>query len=208
MSPRRPVLVAALLSAALTAGCSGGDQPSTTPTTARPTPLAKLDAGRVQMARAAFCDRVSTEEVRRALGAKPDTDEGWGNGDPVPTRDGAGSAGGSGDVGHEIGCGWTTSAGAAARAWVFARPVSADLAATLVTRAGRQPGCTASQDKVFGRPALLQTCTLAGDTARVRRAGLFGDTWLTCELAGPAATRPRARLDAWCAAAVAALRVP
>jgi hypothetical protein len=207
MSPRWPVLVAALLFVALTAGCSGGGQPSATATTVRPTPLAKLDAGRVRVARAAFCDRVSADEVRRALGAEPDADESWDNGDPVPPQDGAGSAGGSGDVGHEIGCGWTTSAGATARAWVFARPVAADLATTLVKQAGRRAGCAASQDHVFGRPALLQTCTLAGDTARVRRAGLFGDTWLTCELAGPAASRPRARLDAWCAAVVAALDV-
>ena len=200
------MLVAVLLTAALTAGCSGGDKSTTSAPTARPTPLAKLDAARIRVARAAFCDRVGTGEVRRALGAEPDTDESWGNGDPVPSPSATGSAG-SGDVGHELGCGWTTSTGTAARAWVFARPVTAQLAGTLVAQAGRRPGCTASQDGVFGRPAVLQTCTDAAGTARVRRAGLFGDTWLTCELTGPTASRPRTRLDAWCAAVVAALDV-
>jgi hypothetical protein len=211
MFPRWSALVAVALAAALAGGCSGGDKGSTDASaTARPTPLAKLDTGTIRIARATFCDQVSSAEVRRALGAKPETDQHWDNGDPVPSAgpDGSGppQASTSGDVGHEVGCAWTTTAGAAARAWVFARPVTADFAATLVAQAGHEAGCTAQQAPHFGAPALLQTCTRAGATERVRRAGLFGDTWLTCELAGPATGHPRARLDDWCAAVVAALR--
>jgi hypothetical protein len=212
MFPRSSAVVAVVLTAALAAGCSGGNKgASSTPTTARPTPLAKLDLATVQVARAQFCDRVAQDEIRRALGAKPDADQSWGNGDPVPTAAPTGSATApatdSGDVGHELGCAWTTSSGSAARAWVFARPVTADLANGLVAQAARQPGCTSSAETVFGHPALLQTCAPAGGPERVRRAGLFGDSWITCELSGPPATHPRARLDAWCAAVVAALDV-
>jgi hypothetical protein len=56
---------------------------------------------------------------------------------------------------------------------------------------------------------MLQSCAQPGGVDRMRRAGLFGDTWLTCELSLPTsvpdATR-RARLDTWCATVVAALR--
>jgi hypothetical protein len=116
---------------------------------------------------------------------------------------------GSGDVGHEIGCAWTATGGAAARAWVYARPVTAALASTVVRAAGHQRDCTAERATVLGDPALVQRCSLAGGLARERRAGLFGDTWLTCELTLPAATpaaQHRSRLDAWCATIVAALR--
>ena len=214
MFPRWSAVVAVALVPALAAGCSGGDRSGADkPATARPTPLAKLDAGTVRIARATFCAQVSATEVRRALGAKPDADQQWGNGDPVPssapsnsgTSPATGSPTGSGDVGHELGCAWTTTAGAAARAWVFARPVTPDFARTLVAQAAHARGCTAEQAAHFGNPTLLQTCT-EGGVERVRRAGLFGDTWLTCELSGPASTRPRARLDEWCAAVVASLR--
>lgn len=198
---RPGLVVAALLVAPLLAGCSGSAQ-SPAPRTASPTPLAKIDAKTVRLVRARFCDRVPDDVLRAALGGKPQSDDSWGNGDPVPDEQG-----GSGETGHEVGCAWTGPAGAAARAWVFARPVAADFAATLVRQAGRQPGCTAEQTPTFGSPALLQTCTLAGDVHRVRRAGLFGDTWLTCEISGPASPTASARLDRWCAAAVAALAV-
>jgi hypothetical protein len=208
MFPRRSTVVAVVLTAALAAGCSGGSKgASGTPTTARPTPLTQLVTGRVTIARATFCDQVASAEVRRALGAKPGDAAHWDNGDPVPSAAPGGSAATtSGDLGHEIGCAWTTTTGAAARAWVFARPVTADFAGTLVAQASHQAGCTAAQAPHFGSPSLLQTCSRPGGTERVRRAGLFGDTWLTCELSGPASSQPRRHLDDWCAAVVASLR--
>ena len=199
MVARARLVVAALLVAPLLAGCSGSDDPPAE-STARPTPLAKLDVASVRLARAEFCDRVPDSAVEAALGGKSEADDGWKNGDPVPGADGE-----SGEVGHEIGCAWTGAGGAAARAWVFARPVTADFAGVLVRDAGRQQGCTAEQTPTFGTPAVLQTCTLSDGVQRVRRAGLFADTWLTCEVSGAADPTLARRTDRWCAAVVSAL---
>jgi len=209
MTQRRSVPVAAglrllvtvagaVLVAALASGCNGSHH-RTAATTPTPTPIARLHAGDVQLVRAPFCDRVPASAARRALGGAVDTHDTWGNGDPIP------GSSDSGDVGHELGCAWTGASGSAARAWVFARPVTTDLAATIVAQAGTQPGCKAEPATVFGTPAVLQTCSLTGGVQRDRRAGLFGDTWVTCEVAGPASSDPRTRLDAWCAQVVAAL---
>ncbi|RNM13647.1 hypothetical protein [Nocardioides pocheonensis] len=202
---RGPALLAAAcaLAAPLLVACSGSDRPTAVRTSA-PTPISRLDATQVRVAKAGFCDRVPASAVRRALDGTPQSHDAWANGDPIP------AATGSGDVGHEIGCSWTGADGSTARAWVFARSVTTDFAGTLVAQAGKQQGCTAEAAKVFGSPALLQTCPQPGGLERLRRAGLFGDSWLTCELtapaSGPQASR-RARLDDWCGAVVAALRV-
>jgi hypothetical protein len=198
-SRRIAVIVVALSGCLVLAGCSGSDDASR-PRPSAPTPLAKLDATAVHLARATFCDRVPKAAVRDALDSGTAETSSWKSGDPAPT-------GGSGDVAHEFGCAWTGKNGAVARAWVFARPVSAELAGSLVTEAGTEQGCTAERATVLGSPALLQTCTQPGGVERVRRAGLFDDTWLTCEVTGPSAQRPRSRLDAWCGAVVAALRL-
>ena len=215
----RSSLVAALavLAAAALAACSGSDQPAR-PSRAAPTPIGELDASAVRLARAAFCERVPATAVRRALDDAPESDDRWGNGDPVP------NGSGSGDIGHEIGCRWTGAGGAGAAAWVFARPVATAFAAQVVAQAGQgqagqgqagqgQAGqgldCRTEAADEFGSPAMLQSCAQPGGVDRMRRAGLFGDTWLTCELSLPTsvpeATR-RARLDSWCATVVAALR--
>lgn len=196
MVRRWSVLVAALLLCpALLTGCSSDDKP---PAAATPTPLAELKVSSLQLARAEFCDRVPKAAVRRALGADPSSDASWGNGDPVD------GAGGTGDVGHEIGCSWSTASGSAVRAWVFARPVTPGFAATLVKQAGRQRGCTVTRGTVLGDPAFLQRCTVTDGVLRARRAGLVGTTWVTCEVTGPAPAT-RTRLDPWCAEVVAAL---
>jgi hypothetical protein len=198
MVGRALLVVTALLVAPLLGGCTGSDDDSPKPTAA-PTPIGKLDTGSVQLARAEFCDRLGTSAVEAALGGEPTHDDTWGNGDPVP-----GAAGGSGEVGHELGCAWTGAGGATARAWLFARPVTTPFAKILVARAGRTQGCAAAQTPVFGSPAVLQTCTLADNVERVRRAGLFGDTWLTCEVSDAPAVDLAKRTDRWCAAVVSA----
>jgi len=196
------VAVLALLTASMLAGCSGSDQPAR-PSRAAPTPIGELDASAVRLVRAEFCDRVPAADVRRALGHAPESDDRWGNGDPVP------NGSGSGDVGHEIGCRWTGAGGAGAAAWVFARPVATVFATQVVAQAGQAQDCRTEAANEFGSPAMLQSCAQPGGVDRMRRAGLFGDTWLTCELSLPTsvpdATR-RARLDTWCATVVAALR--
>ena len=130
----------------------------------------------------------------------PTSDASWGNGDPVDGEDG------TGDIGHEIGCSWRGAGDTAVRAWVFARPVSTSFATTLVHEASRQKGCTVSQTKVLGDPAFLQQCALTRGAERLRRAGLVGDTWVTCEVSGEPSGL-RARTDTWCAQVVAALAV-
>lgn len=199
MVRRWSVLVAALLAPVLLSGlaaCSS-DDPKARPS-ATATPLGKLKASSLRLARAEFCDRIPKTAVRRALGADPSTDASWGNGDPVD------GAGGTGDVGHEIGCSWSVANGPTVRAWVFARPVSPAFAAQLVRQAGRGVvGCTVSQTTIFGTPSVLQSCTTPRGIHDMRRAGLFGDTWVTCELSNASNMRPR--LDAWCAQVVAAL---
>ena len=196
-------MLVALALAPLLAACSGSGGAKTPKTTA-PTPITKLDASHVQLARASFCDRVSSSGVRAALGGKPESDADWANGDPLPTAAGDGDQD-TGDLAHEFGCEWTGPAGAVARAWVFARPVDTAYATTLVGQARRTKGCTAGPAPVLGNPALVQTCTLAGGVHRVRRAGLFADTWLSCEVQAATEAGLRARTDAWCAAVVNAL---
>lgn len=199
----RTVLTVAVVVTALV-GCSE-DEPSAEPS-AEPTSLAQIEVDEVRLARVDFCDRVADSAVRRALGADPTGDEAWGNGDPAP--------GTSGDVAHEVGCAWNGPARTSARAWVFARPVAADLAESLVRRAGDRRGCETEPARGFGRPALGQSCTLPDGTTRVRRAGLFGDTWLTCELTlspadadggAPDDTDLPDRTDTWCATVLTAL---
>lgn len=190
------ITAAALLLAPALAGCSS-DKPKATPIPSA-TPITKLDVASVRLARAEFCDRIPKSSVRRALGGDAQSDESWRNGDPVSGE------GGTGDIGHEIGCAWTGTTGAAARAWVFARPITTTFALSLVRRAGSTSGCTATSSKVFGDPSVLQSCTLSGGVHRMRRAGLFADAWLTCEVSGPAEGL-RERVDGWCAHVVAAL---
>ncbi|MGY2874063.1 hypothetical protein ACVW00_001253 [Marmoricola sp. URHA0025 HA25] len=197
----RPLLLAAALALPLLAGCSGSGGSEAKPSAA-PTPIGKLDVAHVRLSRTPFCSRLPGAAVRATLGATATDHASWGNGDPVP-----GLAGGDGEVGHELGCAWTGPAGAGARAWVFARPVSPAFATTLVGVDAGQPGCTQAPAPTFGSPATLQSCTLPSDVRRIRRAGLFGDTWLTCEVSGAAAGLEK-RTDQWCAAVVAALRLP
>jgi hypothetical protein len=199
MRSRRIVATTLALAGCLAlAACSGsGDSPA--PRTTAPTPIGKLDVSSLRIARAAFCDQVPKSAVRRALGADVADTSTWKAGDPAPT-------GGSGDVAHELGCAWTGRGSTVVRAWVFARPVSADFARQVQRQAGRAATCTVTPTATFGSPSYLRECTALHGVAQVRRAGLFGDTWLTCELVAPA-DRPRERLDSWCAAVVAALDV-
>jgi hypothetical protein len=174
----------------LTLGC-GGDPGPAAPKSAAPTTLDQLADGSVRVVRVAFCDLVPAKAVRAALAAKVTRARSWRNGDPVPEA--------GGQTGHELGCAWFAGQGRAARAWVFAQPVRPAFAATLVRRAASQPRCRATPSKAFGTPSLVQTCREAGHRQRVRRAGLFGDTWLTCEVSGPGTPRGlRQRADAWC----------
>lgn len=205
MVRRGSCVVGMVLGALLATGCSSSDDPLSEQTKA-PTPIAKLDAGSLRLARAEFCDRLPGAAVRDALGGDSETDDAWSNGDPMPEDP-------DGEVAQEFGCAWGSSDGTRATAWVFATPVTAPFAATIVKRVGEGPDCTGYAATVFGDPGMLQVCFLPDGLVEMRRAGLFGDTWLTCEVTLRRSTADRVeadkahrqRLDAWCAQVVAAL---
>ncbi len=189
-----PLIAVLLLITATLAGCGGDEAPTAGPSTS-PTPIAALETTGMSLVRVEFCDLVPRASIRRALAGAAGSSASWTNGDPVP-------GGKSGDLGHEIGCSWKGSNGRTARAWVFARPVSAPFATSLVKAAGDQSGCRMVPGPAFGKPTMAQVCTPGGTsgTTRARYAGLFADTWLTCEVTGPRAERDRvrARAAAWC----------
>jgi hypothetical protein len=190
-----PVLAAAL--GVALAGCSGHDTPTPAPS-AQPTSIGQLDSSTMRVVRVAFCDLIPQTAIHAALEAEPDRARSWHNGDRLSDA--------AGEIGHEFGCAWFGPQGRVARAWVFARPVTRGFARTVIRSAEADPGCHAALTPGFGDPALAQTCVRKGHSVRIRRAGLFGDTWLTCEVSGhgkPAALH--LRTDAWCVSVATAL---
>jgi hypothetical protein len=177
--------------ALLATGCSDGK--SSAPK-ASPTPLTSLNTTAMQVPRIEFCQLVPSAAVRDALGGKPDHDSSYGNGDEEELS-GIGK-----EVVHEIGCSWSTDDGTAARAWVFARPVDKRFARAAIASSRKTSGCKVGPGPAYGEPTVTQTCRLPDGTTRVRHAGLFGQTWLTCELASPDGEPDpvRERADQWC----------
>lgn len=169
-------------------GCSA-NSPKTEPSTVAPTPLSRLNTAEMKLARVDFCHLVPTGAVRDAVGSQARRTT-WGNGSVAqlgPVK----------DVSHEFGCSWTGGDGAAS-AWIFAMPVDAQLARQAQQDA-RVKGCTVTRS-TFGDPSFTQSCTGSPAGARVRYAGLFGSTWLTCQ--DQSSTLPATTLDqrarAWC----------
>jgi len=189
--------VTAVLLCLAVAGCGGHDTPATKAPSARPTSLAQLNPSTMRVVRVAFCDLVPQVAVAKALVAKPTKLSTWRDGGRVP-----GTAG----VGHEFGCAWSGPHARTARAWVFARPVTAVFARTVIRSAEEDAGCRVATARGFGSPSVVQTCVRTGTAPRVRRAGLFGGTWLTCEVSGhDRLARLQARATAWCVSVASAL---
>lgn len=199
MRTLRSVLAVALCTvlAAGLAACSGGDDPQAGPRAA-PTAISQLDGARMRVVRVAFCDLVPKKAVRAALAATPTRARSWRAGAPVREA--------GGEIGQEFGCAWFGPHARVARAWVFARAVNPAFARSLVRRAGQERGCRAGSGPGFGTPSLVQTCLRDDSPRRIRHAGLFGSSWLSCEISGhgPAAAL-RARADAWCVSVATAL---
>ncbi len=174
-------------------GCAQEEKDATP--AAKPTPMANLDTTDLQVPRIDFCELVPASAVSDALAAEPDSETAYGSGDEADLP-GVGQ-----EVVHEIGCSWSTDSGAAARAWVFARPVDAAYARTVLAESRQTKGCQTGRAPSYGDPGLTQTCRLPDGTQRVRHAGLFGQTWLTCEVAAPApadVADVSARSERWC----------
>ena len=179
--------------AVVVAGCASDEPVKSVPTPA-PTPITGLNSAAMQVPRIDFCASVPDQAVSVALGGKADSKAAYGNGD-TENLDGAGE-----DVLHELGCSWSTDQGSTARAWVFARPVDAGFARSVVASSRDTAGCRVVSGPEFGKPSVTQVCRRPGGVQRVRHAGLFGQTWLSCEVSAPSAqaTGIRERADAWC----------
>lgn len=184
-------LVAALL---LASGCleKGPEEP-----TVVKTPIGKLDTASTIIPRKAFCEKVPMKAVEAALTAPVDNAKEWTNG----------SQGTTGDVAQEFGCEWKSADGFAARAWVYARPVTKQYAGEVIAKTSTKALCRSPRPPKFGVPSQVQVCQLGGGVLRVRHAGLFGDAFLTCELSEPTADfrRLRLRTGEWCVDVVKAL---
>ncbi|CAN5232634.1 hypothetical protein BH09ACT12_BH09ACT12_04720 [soil metagenome] len=206
------VLVAAVVAVLLvTLGGSDDDSPPAPPagsgdTTAAPplsTPLADVDTSTLTVQRAGFCDLLAPESIEAVLGGAPKDVRTYGNGEStVITSDIT-------DIAHEYGCRWKRGS-TAARAWVFAPPVTPDDATRLVTAARRSDGCDVRRGAAaFGSPSVARTCPV-GKGFEASYRGLFGDAWLACSFTAPGDDRRKA-LDlagAWCAAVAQAAAQP
>ena len=181
----------------LLTGCSEEKKAAPAPS---PTPITRLNTVAMQVPRIEFCTLVPEGAIAKALDGKPESDAAYGNGDEEELS-GIGN-----DVVHEIGCSWTGADGAAARAWVFARPIDTTFAERVIATE-KTKGCRTVPGPAYGKPAATQLCQFSGGDQRVRHAGLFGKTWLTCELsaAGAELAELRARTDRWCVEVVNAL---
>lgn len=200
---RRLALVAGSAIATLTlllGGCSSDGPKAAAPS---PTPISDLDTAGMKVPRIEFCPLVPAKAVTAALGGKVTARTTYGNGEEQELP-GVGR-----DVVHELGCSWTGADGTTARAWVFASPVTPGFARTVVAAQRAASGCRIEPGSGFGEPASTQVCQLTDGRRRVRDSGLFGQTWLTCELTAAVAAGEQptlgARTDQWCVEVVNAV---
>lgn len=141
-------------------------------------------------ARADFCSRIAKPAIRTALDGAAVYDETWAPGKDADVRGGAHAAG------AEFGCAWTAKDGTSATAWLFAGPVTADDAATLVKQA--RDGCEPKWMRApGGKPAVTVQCINDDDTV-TRTQALYGDAWLSCSLQTPGILTRLDRAADWC----------
>lgn len=196
VAPVVVLLAAVVLGPGLTACTSGDPQPAADPSVDA-SPLASYDTGRIAVVRSPFCDRITSEAVRDALGDAADDTVAWNPGDPVP--------GLARDPGHEFGCRYATDDGTVAQAWLFAPPVTPERARELMRESA---GCWRAEGTDFGDPSAATRCG-GGDAVAIGYRGLFGDAWLSCTLEATAREEPHdltERADRWCAQVLEATR--
>jgi hypothetical protein len=190
--PRAFVVLTVLLALALS-GCGKSETPKATPS-AKPTPIGQLNTSAMTLARVDFCALLPDDAVRKALGGGLGDQVSWRNGDRalIDTD--------TSDVAHEYGCAWTRGKFAAA-AWIYARPIKTEFAQAVLDKTKNRKDCTADAGPDFGAPHQQQSCLLPDGTQRVRLAGLFKDTYLTCQVQGPREDDEKVladRADDWC----------
>jgi hypothetical protein len=181
-------LAAVVLTAAVVGVGVGVNRPPG-PAPAKPlaTALSAADTTTMTVRRRAFCAAVPVADTAAALGSGASRPTAYRPGQKVALTPAVT------DVADEWGCSWTGTAGRAARAWLFAPPVTTARATTL---AGQLPrDCQRIAAPAFGAPSVAAAC---GDTLLLR--GLFGDAWLSCELTSAGLSQPRLldRAGRWC----------
>jgi len=155
------------------------------------TTLADVDTTTMVIRRQGFCDNVATAEVTKALGGSATEATSYGDGDTA-------DLGGETDVAQEYGCAWTGPSGTAARAWVFAPPVTKAWARRLADSVPK--GCERRPGPAYGKPSVALACA-HGKQTTVSLRGLFGDAWFSCDLVGApgeGVDRVGQRADRWC----------
>jgi hypothetical protein len=168
--------------------------PSTSPPT---TPLSQLDLSDLPIDRQPFCERLDQGDVEAALGGPVSSTYHYGNGDRKRIAPGVT------DVSHEYNCTFTAADGTEARVWVFAEPVTRRVAASIARDSDREGGCTkVASAPTYGTPTSTTLCRQrAPDRTAVTLRGLFGDAWMSCELAVPGrapAGETQRRGEQWC----------
>lgn len=182
-------------------GCTSSPEPEAGPSpSASEPPVSRVDLSGLPVARAAFCDLLDQESIGDALGGTVIGTDHYDNGDEVnitPDLE---------DISHEFNCTYYGAPPAKARVWVFARPVLEPEARSLVREARRDGGCSFPDTVGFGSPYVASVCRADTDqrAVRVRLQGLFGDSWLSCELTRPGSAKEGrteqavAAAEQWC----------
>jgi hypothetical protein len=168
--PRSARLPLVAVVAVALAGCTDSPRPAPEPDTALTTPLSGYDTSTAGVQRASFCDLLDEAAVEEALGESAEVEE-WRDGDRLREV---------GDIVQEYGCRWEGES-ATGSGWVLAPPVTTRQAERML-EVEPERGCRAVPDApAYGDPSRTLSCD---GGSRVRFAGLFGDAWLTCEIAG------------------------
>ncbi|KAA1424287.1 hypothetical protein [Nocardioides antri] len=181
------------------------------PATAPPPPpaytgtaLDDYDTSTVTLSRGPFCDRIPEEALAEALDGDAATTTTYANGEAADLAPGVR------DVAHEYGCHVAGDRGAVVRAWLFAPPVTRSRAQALADEAASRRSCTRPAGApAYGEPSVALVCP-AGSRRWVSFRGLFGDAWLACSLAAPAALAEQELLDRagrWCVAVAEAAAI-
>jgi hypothetical protein len=200
---RRYVAVAAAVATVVTAGIvavgvvgvvegpgAAPVSPREQPPSVQEVPLSQGTLDGVEARRAPFCDALPAAAVAAAVG-KSAKASAYEPGDRFELEPGMT------DIAHEFGCRFERGR-TVARAWVFAAPVSTGDARAMVRAAVEQKGCSPTGPLGFGTPGAVLDCG-AGRRRSLRAIGLFGDTWLHCELSAPAGADLAVRGQRWCA---------
>jgi hypothetical protein len=176
-----------------------GTGPSDGTATPIPTPtrLSSLDLSDLPITRGPFCDALDQNDVETALGGPVTATQHYNSGDRATL------ATGLADVSHEYNCGYRAANGVQARAWVFAEPVTPGIGRSIARESTGEAGCRPIAGAPrFGTPSAGTLCRAtdpAGTAVTLR--GLFGDSWLTCQLSTPAtaaASDTVRRAEQWC----------